>query len=926
MPSASSYTNKLRFSASVKNTKAQLPGGVGNLTQGSIAGCGLDVNYSPIDYSQVCGCNKDRPRIPPPPFIPLIYTFFSGGGSIPIDVAVDSNGNVYILFYNRTIVKVDTAGNQTQLNIVYTSNSIYISGDYLYLSCNTAIVKLTLLGVMVLEISLPNNYPYALTTDSSGNIYIADPTNNQIVKLNSTGTYISTYIGLTNIYGVAVDSIGNIYANYGTNIIARVTSGSFVNSFYSSEITIGGIALDSLGNIYVSNNTSNQITKINSSGIVVSNFNAFAPTISVSVDFSGNIFALTNSNGVVLKLSSAGTVVNLFNFSGNPTALTVDSNGYVYALCSGPPSQLVILSPTLAVLYRLAIAGISNSIVLDSSKNIYILKTASNSILKLNPYVRNTTFGTTSGNTVTNIIHMVNTYNYLGVVISTGNINSLNSSGTYGPTGHIPTLTGAFGITQNAVYPNYYYATTSSNVIYSIYNSRSTPKPAIVWSGWNSYSIFYPVASSFFSTTRVSGNNQQLQITFTPPIYFTAGTKFTMNGGPPGYSVYAWTVVTWNSNNIIASATDTNENQVTFPSGTNVTAGVVRLNTPAFKGLVSTNGSNIYAVEQKNSRIFGITVDSNHTTVNTTPANIYIITGAGSGTYENICVIGSNAFLTDILTKRIIKVALSGTSATYTSNYTYDNNSSVPISITTNGTNIWAVFGSPANVVVQLTSDLGYVGTFYVNTPTAVRYYNNNIYVACTDDNNNKIISKITPSASPTTITTSASGNFLQIAADITNNIYVSTDNNKIIKLQTDGTILNELTTNITGSNGLAVLPNGSRIYESNSSIIYKITDTDITNIASLGGSMNPDSLICDSNNNLYASTGSNNQVVKITPSGTTTVIAGTGTQGYSGDTGIATAAKLNNPAGIALDRNGTNLYIAENSTNNAVRKVVLSA
>jgi hypothetical protein len=66
MPSASSYTNKLRFSASVKNTKAQLPGGVGNLTQGSIAGCGLDVDYSPIQYLQVCGCNKDRPRIPPP--------------------------------------------------------------------------------------------------------------------------------------------------------------------------------------------------------------------------------------------------------------------------------------------------------------------------------------------------------------------------------------------------------------------------------------------------------------------------------------------------------------------------------------------------------------------------------------------------------------------------------------------------------------------------------------------------------------------------------------------------------------------------------------------------------------------------------------------------------------------------------------------
>ena len=61
MPSASSYTNKLRFVASVKNTKAQLQGGVGNLTQGSIAGCALDVNYSPVSYIRICGCKTLAP-------------------------------------------------------------------------------------------------------------------------------------------------------------------------------------------------------------------------------------------------------------------------------------------------------------------------------------------------------------------------------------------------------------------------------------------------------------------------------------------------------------------------------------------------------------------------------------------------------------------------------------------------------------------------------------------------------------------------------------------------------------------------------------------------------------------------------------------------------------------------------------------------
>src|SRR5579872_2957477 len=50
------------------------------------------------------------------------------------------------------------------------------------------------------------------------------------------------------------------------------------------------------------------------------------------------------------------------------------------------------------------------------------------------------------------------------------------------------------------------------------------------------------------------------------------------------------------------------------------------------------------------------------------------------------------------------------------------------------------------------------------------------------------------------------------------------------------------------------------------------------------------------------------------------TLIAGTGTPGYSGDNGPAASAQLNKPSGMALDAAG-NLYIAD-SGNNRVRKV----
>src|SRR5688572_20262392 len=50
------------------------------------------------------------------------------------------------------------------------------------------------------------------------------------------------------------------------------------------------------------------------------------------------------------------------------------------------------------------------------------------------------------------------------------------------------------------------------------------------------------------------------------------------------------------------------------------------------------------------------------------------------------------------------------------------------------------------------------------------------------------------------------------------------------------------------------------------------------------------------------------------------TTVAGSGTRGFAGDGGPATAAQFADPAGLALDSVG-NLYIAD-SGNNRVRKV----
>jgi sugar lactone lactonase YvrE len=81
-----------------------------------------------------------------------------------------------------------------------------------------------------------------------------------------------------------------------------------------------------------------------------------------------------------------------------------------------------------------------------------------------------------------------------------------------------------------------------------------------------------------------------------------------------------------------------------------------------------------------------------------------------------------------------------------------------------------------------------------------------------------------------------------------------------------------------------------------------------------------PFGLAVDSARNLYVSDEYSYRVHKIAADGTISLVAGTGTYGYFGDGGLATAAQMKYPSHLAFDGTG-NLYIAD-SDNYVVRKV----
>ncbi|MEU2339849.1 RICIN domain-containing protein [Streptomyces sp. NPDC013172] len=134
------------------------------------------------------------------------------------------------------------------------------------------------------------------------------------------------------------------------------------------------------------------------------------------------------------------------------------------------------------------------------------------------------------------------------------------------------------------------------------------------------------------------------------------------------------------------------------------------------------------------------------------------------------------------------------------------------------------------------------------------------------------------------------------VAVDSTGVLYVTEYNNhRVRKITADGTISTVAGTGTKGYSGDCGLAVSAQLHQ-------------------------PRGVAVDSAGTLYIADTENHRVRKITADGKICTVAGTGTKGYSGDGGPATAAQLDGPYGVAVDSSGT-LYIAEYN-NRRVRKI----
>ena len=238
----------------------------------------------------------------------------------PSGITSDGQGNLYVVDQNNfTIRKIDSNNNVTTI-----AGQLGISGSADGQGTNASF-----------------NYPNSITCDGQGNLYVTDPSNQTIRKIDSNNN-VTTIAGQVGNQGSA--------NGQGTNA-----------TFYYPT----GITSDSQGNLYVTDLYNETIRKVDSNDTVTTiagqvglqgssdgpaaNVDWFI-TPAITVDGQGNLFVADNVNNDILKIGTNDSVTTIAGQVGNagsangqgtnasfntPNGITVDSKGNLYVADSG---------------------------------------------------------------------------------------------------------------------------------------------------------------------------------------------------------------------------------------------------------------------------------------------------------------------------------------------------------------------------------------------------------------------------------------------------------------------------------------------------------------------------------------------------------------------------------------------------------------
>lgn len=277
--------------------------------------------------------------------------------------------------------------------------------------------------------------PAGVAVDGSGNVYIADYSNNRVLleTFQANGTYVQSTIGsgLLTPHGVAVDATGKVFiADTGNHrVVEEVPAGG---GAYTQTVLMPagntyipnptGIAVDGADNVYLTDpNTGNvvQLTAASSYGTLNIVDSATAGSgiqtnlpYGVAVDSNLNVFIADVVQGVIevpWTGSAFGTSTTIGTGISNPKGVAVDLQNNVYVANSGTGQvyEEVLQFNGSYAQQIISATGLTSvdSLAVDNRANIYVSVPNAEKVIELSPFngnFGNVNIGSTSPNITIN--------------------------------------------------------------------------------------------------------------------------------------------------------------------------------------------------------------------------------------------------------------------------------------------------------------------------------------------------------------------------------------------------------------------------------------------------------------------------------------------------------------------------------------------
>ena len=267
--------------------------------------------------------------------------------------------------------------------------------------------------------------PVGVATDTAGNVWVADTSNNRIQEFNSKGEFLRQFgaKGTGNGQfslprGIAVTTSGNVYvADTSNNRIQEFNSkGEFIRKFGSFGFENGqlrapaGIAIDPEGHVWVADTGTGRIQEFSAEGTYMSKFGTegsengqFKSPQGITVDSKGNIWVADSANHRIQEFNSKGEFIRKFGSEGSengqlkyPAGIAIDSSGNVW-VADNANNRIECFSSTGTYVSQFGSAGDNNGqlsqpqgIAIDSKGNIWVADTKNNRVQEVTTgeYVR----------------------------------------------------------------------------------------------------------------------------------------------------------------------------------------------------------------------------------------------------------------------------------------------------------------------------------------------------------------------------------------------------------------------------------------------------------------------------------------------------------------------------------------------------------